>query len=48
VWDFGDGTTETGDYVTHAYRDDGKYTVTLTVTDDKRTRSPRRVKTTSR
>lgn len=34
-WDFGDGTTETGNNVPHVYKNDGKFTVTLTVTDDK-------------
>ena len=33
-WDFGDGITATGVSVTHAYADDGFYTVALTVTDD--------------
>jgi predicted transcriptional regulator/PKD repeat protein len=33
-WEFGDGITATGAKVTHAYRAQGVYTVTLTVTDD--------------
>ncbi|MGL5922085.1 PKD domain-containing protein, partial [Chroococcidiopsis sp.] len=34
IWDFGDGTEgATGTEVTHAYTDNGNYTVTLTVTD---------------
>jgi len=32
-WDLGDGTTKTGDTVTHTYPESGEYTVTLTVTD---------------
>ncbi len=34
TWDFGDGTTATGKVVTHAYADNGVYTVTLTVKDN--------------
>ena len=34
-WDFGDDTNATGVTVNHAYVDDGVYTVTLTVTDDR-------------
>jgi PKD repeat protein len=33
-WDFGDGNTENGVEVNHAYQDDGVYTVTLTVVDN--------------
>jgi serine protease len=33
-WDFGDGTTATGETVTHSYGSAGDYTVSLTVTDD--------------
>ena len=32
-WDFGDGTTGTGASATHAYTDDGTYTITVTVAD---------------
>ncbi len=34
-WDFGDGETSTEANPVHAYRDDGIYTVTLNVKDDK-------------
>ncbi len=33
-WNFGDSSTTTGTSVSHAYADDGAYTVALTVTDD--------------
>jgi PKD repeat protein len=33
-WDFGDGTTATGDLVNHSYGSTGTYTATLTVTSD--------------
>ena len=33
-WDFGDGTTATGQTPTHSYSDSGSYDVTLTVADD--------------
>lgn len=36
-WDFGDGTTTTGQVVTHSYDSVGTFTVVLTVTDDKGT-----------
>ncbi len=32
-WNFGDGSTGSGEYVQHLYKKDGIYTVTLTVTD---------------
>lgn len=34
LWDFGDGETAVGINTSHAYRDDGTYTVTLTVIDN--------------
>jgi len=34
-WDFGDGTNAMGVTANHTYIDDGVYTVTLTVTDDR-------------
>ncbi len=34
TWDFGDGETATGTDVTHAFAQNGNYTVTATVTDD--------------
>jgi len=34
-WDFGDGNTATGANASHTYSDDGTYTVTLAVTDDR-------------
>jgi len=34
-WDFGDGKNTTGVTVNHEYADDGVYSVTLTVTDDR-------------
>jgi len=33
-WDFGDGTRTTGRSVSHAYADDGEYTVVLSLVDD--------------
>jgi hypothetical protein len=33
-WDFGDGEVSTEENPTHAYKNDGYYTVSLTVTDD--------------
>jgi PKD repeat protein/KaiC/GvpD/RAD55 family RecA-like ATPase len=34
LWDFGDGNIGTGEITTHAYADNGTYTVTLTITDN--------------
>ncbi len=34
AWEFGDGTNGSGSTVTHAYAEEGTYTVRLTVTDD--------------
>jgi len=34
LWDFGDGTTSTDAVPSHAWADDGTYTVTLTVSDE--------------
>jgi PKD repeat protein len=34
AWDFGDGTSGSGQFPTHTYRDEGLYVVTLIVTDD--------------
>ena len=34
-WDFGDGSTSTSEVPIHAYKADGSYTVSLTVSDDK-------------
>ena len=34
AWEFGDGTTATGEVVNHSYDSAGNYTVNLTVTDD--------------
>jgi cysteine-rich repeat protein len=33
-WDFGDGTTATGDTATHIFTDNGNFTVTMTIQDD--------------
>jgi len=33
AWDFGDGTSDTGNVVNHVYSNNGAYVVTLTVTD---------------
>jgi len=34
-WDFGDGESSTSAYPVHAYKNDGSYTVSLKVTDDR-------------
>lgn len=34
-WDFSDGTTASGPITNHSYSEEGKYTVSLTVTDDR-------------
>jgi len=34
LWDFGDGTTGSGETTTHTYSANGNYTITLTVTDN--------------
>jgi len=34
-WDFGDGNTDSGVTVSHSYMDDGEYTVTLMVVDNR-------------
>ena len=34
IWNFGDGDTSTSQNPTHAYDQEGPYSVTLTVTDD--------------
>jgi PKD repeat protein len=33
AWNFGDGTTTTGEVVTHSYTQAGQFTLTLVVTD---------------
>ena len=33
-WDYGDGSTDSGDEVSHTYATEGSYTVTLEVTDN--------------
>lgn len=33
-WDFGDGTSDSGESVTHTYAESGQFSVTLTVTDN--------------
>uniref|UniRef100_UPI00262189E5 PKD domain-containing protein n=1 Tax=uncultured Lacinutrix sp. TaxID=574032 RepID=UPI00262189E5 len=39
-WDFGDGTTGTGQTVTHNYPNEGVYLVNLTITDDNTSNAP--------
>ena len=34
AWSFGDGSTGSGSKLTHTYRSEGSYTVTLTITDN--------------
>lgn len=34
LWDFGDGSTGTSKKISHVYKDNGQYIVTLSVTDD--------------
>lgn len=34
IWDFGDGSTGTGEIITHTYSSSGTYTVELTITDN--------------
>jgi PKD repeat protein len=35
IWNFGDGTSSTGQFVTHTFAVEGNYTVSLTVTNDR-------------
>jgi len=39
LWEFGDGTNGSGQIVIHEYAEEGNYTVTLTVIDDKNAKS---------
>jgi PKD repeat protein len=39
VWNFGDGTTDNGVTVTHTYKESGRYTVKLEVTDNREAKS---------
>jgi len=34
-WDFGDGATDEGEVVTHIYTEQGTYSITLEITDEK-------------
>jgi len=43
AWDWGDGTRAEGPSSSHAYAKDGRYSVSLTVTDDKQATAVRRV-----